>query len=189
MVTGLILRRPTEAPRVTIRCVTAREFGKELRRRRDAQQVKRPALERMSGVSEDTIAKWESKNPPRSPDRGNVINVVRALDWEPNEALTLLGYRPMDEDERRFIRPPADPWEDLARMWPRLSGVLQEAIVRLVASVLQPQRPASNIENRSDEPDPATRHHKHVLGTPGEPSRSVDGHDGNDYDPGLIEPS
>lgn len=164
----------------------------------------------MSGVSWATIGKWESRtNPPKHPERPKVINVARALKWDPDEALALLGYSPMNDDERRFNRPPADAWDELARLWPRLSGSQQQVIVKLVAAILEPQRPVADDHQQrpsavspiprkgrrpkqvlaSEEPGRASRHHGHTIGTASEPTRTGDGHNGNDYDPEIIEPS
>lgn len=122
----------------TLTGVTAEEFGAQVRQRREVRRLSRRDLAQRSGVSYGALDKLESQNPPK-PRRVTAIDLAIALDWDVDDALAVLDYEPLSDDERAGLGNFNDLRTQLDRMWDELPLSQQAAIVALVRSILNPQ--------------------------------------------------
>lgn len=122
----------------TLTGVTVEEFGAQVRQRRDARRLSRRDLAQRSGVSYGALDKLESPNPPR-PRRSTAIDLARAIDWDVDEALALLDYKPLTDAERGGLSSVNTPREQLDRLIDELPLTQVAGLLALVRSIVHRQ--------------------------------------------------
>jgi len=123
------------------------EFADRLRRLRERAGLTQEQLAAKAGLSYQAIQSYETRSNPTKPKRLNVIKLARAVRWDPDEALELLGYELLDEDER--AQPRDEQRDRLDEMWPYLTERQKTALTDLVASIAaQHPLPPKAVTNR-----------------------------------------
>lgn len=122
-------------------------FADRLRRLRERAELTQEQLAAKTGLSYQTIQSYETRNNPTKPKRPNAIKIARALRWDIDEALGLLGYEPLDEDER--AQPRDEQWDRLDDLWPYLTEQQRFHLVNLIeCMVVKPAQPPKGVVNR-----------------------------------------
>ena len=125
------------------------EFANQIKRRRG--RMSQADLATLAGVSKSLIERLETKkaDAPKT-GRYEAIDLATAVGWNPDEALALLDYPPMDDHDREYLAADA-PRKRLDRIWPHLTRHQQHALVALVSAMFAEHSPIS-------APDPAHNH-------------------------------
>lgn len=122
----------------TLTGVTVEEFGAQVRQRRGVRRMSRRDLAQRSGVSYGALDKLESPSPPR-PRRSTAIDLATAVHWDVDEALALLDYEPLSDDERAALAGINSPREQLDRLLDELPPSQVYGLLVLVRSMVNPQ--------------------------------------------------
>jgi hypothetical protein len=171
-------------------------FRVELKRRREylglttGEAADRAEISRPRWVSIE--AGYEVKQGNRitaNPRRSTLIKMARAVEWSPAAALKLAGMAAPTVTEE--VRGAGGVREELLQVIADLSEARVRALLHVARTMLDPGAVITDpVEPKPTGPDPSSVwHQEHILGTPDEPVRSVDGYEGDDYDPGLIQGS
>lgn len=115
------------------------------------QRLSRTQLALMSGVSESQIGNLETR--ATEPKRTTVIDLATALPgWKVDHALALAGHTPLSLDERviEASRAAASSRSELDRLWPQASPAQQEALLRTLATMVNPGIPLLSAVTEAD---------------------------------------
>lgn len=100
--------------------------------------MSRSQLARLSGVSESQIGNLEAQDV--TPGRTTVIDLAGAFPaWDVDEALKLVDYGPLTEDERAELARIHSPREQLDRLLDELPPSVVYGLLVLVRSIVNPQ--------------------------------------------------
>lgn len=114
--------------------MSLQEFADRIKRLRRRAGLTQTELAIAADMSPQMISKLENNKPPPETRRPNAIKLCRAVGWTNiDEALALLGYPPLDDDEQGEERTRRQLWFDLEKLWPRLDLATQQQIVDLAA--------------------------------------------------------
>lgn len=161
-------------------------FGTEVRRRRERLGLSQRVAARRAGISASGWAKAEQALNIGVPERLTVIAMARALDWDPDDALRVVGLEPATATELRAK--PTDPATELNQIWSALSEPQQWALVYVAATMVSRHQwpELDRLARPLQSPDPAVRYTHKVTDTSHEdtpPSIPARREDGNDVTP------
>lgn len=116
-------------------CMGLQEFANEIRERRGGR-ISQVQLAMLSGVSERTIERLEARGGDAPAIKRNTcIDLAAAVNWDPDDALALLGEKPMDKHERAYLETEA-VHERLERLWRQLTPEQQQIAVAMIAAMV-----------------------------------------------------
>lgn len=147
----------------TLAAMGAADFRAEVRRRRDAKRLSRDALAQLSGVSAALIEKMEMRDPPPKPRRTTVVDLARALEWDVDEALTLVDYPPLTDTERAELTRINSPRAQLDRLLDELPPQQLVGLLGLVRSMLGLPPPADEPDTEGGNPGDRRRVHVQTV--------------------------
>ncbi|MGH8570999.1 MAG: helix-turn-helix domain-containing protein [Gammaproteobacteria bacterium] len=145
-------------------------FGEQLRQHRERAGMTKAEAARVAGVS---AARWgqveagrERKGGyeiPTRPGREWVIKAARAVGWSEGAALAAASH----PSAAASSDPPVSPWRaELDRLWSRTSSAQQQAIVRLLATMVSPAATPLDVFGA---PDPTGDYRERVVDRPPQP--------------------
>ena len=116
-------------------------FGKEVVRRRTLQGFDQNDLARQAGLSPAGLRLIEQGVGVRGPKRANVIRIAAALQWDPSDALGMLGDNdPVMGQEVAVATQVSDPRDELDKLWPSLTDPQRWALVVLARTMRTPRQ-------------------------------------------------